>query len=52
MKGNITSMAWECTPVIAIIVMALYFLPSLFVGTVGPMMVRVTRDFLPRIMGS
>jgi len=28
-----------------------FILPSLFVVTVGPMMVRVTRDFLPRIMG-
>ena len=29
-----------------------FILPSLFVVTVGPMIVRVTRDFLPRIMGS
>lgn len=29
-----------------------FILPSLFVVTVGPMVVRVTRDFLPRIMGS
>ena len=29
-----------------------FILPSLFFVTVGPMVVRVTRDFLPRIMGS
>lgn len=29
-----------------------FILPSLFVVTVGPMIVRVTRDFLPRLMGS
>ncbi len=28
-----------------------FILPSLFVVTIGPMVVRVTRDFLPKLMG-